>query len=124
MVKLSNKKFLFFALMASLPLIFMNSCAKDDPGYGLGGGDLPTHYMLLKDGAISPSVLTVVAGNTITFLNQTNEVHQIVSSDSITFNTGLIQPNKFYTWSKDIDGTFEVHCVQHPNVRATITLTP
>jgi len=116
-----RKKIFGFGVAAILTL---NSCNKEDQGYGESGGDIPTNYVLLKDGSISPSVLTLVAGNTITFLNQTNEPHQIISSDSVTFNTGLIQPNKFYTWTKDIDGTFQIHCVQHPNVRATITLTP
>jgi len=112
------------SLICSIVFFLFSGCEKIEQGYNPSGGNLPTNYISIKDGSFYPSTITLAGGNSITFLNSTSTIHQIVSDDLLTINTGNIQSQKSYYWKKDIQGTINYHCVQHPNVRGIIILTP
>lgn len=116
------KKWLCIGWVCSL--ILFSGCEKIDEGYNPTGGNLPTNYIVIFDSSFSPSSLTLVGGNSVTFLNSSSRTHQIISADSAMINTGLLAPQAFYYWKKDITGTIPFHCSLHPAEQGVLTLTP
>ena len=104
-------------------LLLISGCEKVDQSYNPSGGNLPTNYVVVFDNSFSPSTLTLVGGNSVTFLNNGSGVHEIVSDDSVTIQSGLIAPQSYYYWKKDITGTYPYHCRQHPDVHGILILT-
>lgn len=105
------------------------SCSKDDVDYGAQGGLLPTHYVNIMDSSFSPSVLTVAAGSSITFLNKTTISRTVVSADSSTILSPAILPSSsFYVKPDTLSGSLPVyiyyHCKEHPTATGTIILLP
>lgn len=116
-------RFLFFA-SGILSLALLLSCDKVEEGYNPVGGNVPTNYITINDSSFSPSTLTLVSGSSVTFLNSTRGSHQIITDDSATINTGVLAPQGFFYWKKDIEGSLQFHCLQHPNARGVLILTP
>lgn len=116
-------------LLTGLLLAGLYSCSKDEIDYGAQGGLLPTHYISILDSSFSPSLLTVAAGSSITFLNKTTVSHSIVSEDSSTIVSPSIAPNlSYYVKPDTLSGSLAVriyyHCKEHPAVKGTIILLP
>jgi plastocyanin len=90
------------------------------------GGDLPTNYITLQaDGSFTPAILRVASGSSITFVNNDNEPHQLLSSDSVSINTGLIEPVRSFFFKKDtLVGTISYRCTLDSNIRGTVIITP
>ena len=90
------------------------------------GGDLPTNYITLQaDGSFTPAILIVASGSSITFVNNDNEPHQLLSSDSVNINTGLIEPGRSFFFKKDtLVGTISYRCTLDSNIRGTVIIAP
>jgi plastocyanin len=99
------------------------SCSSEIPN-NEGGGNVPTQYITILENGFSPNNLTgsnkLSIGTTITFVNQSNSIHTIVSDDTVTFPARSIAPTKFTIYKRDTVGIFPYHCKEHPNVRGTI----
>lgn len=100
------------------------SCSQNDELFDAQGGTLPTNYILIKDGVFTPDAITVAAGSSFTFVNETNDEHSIVSDDSSAILSGIIRVNSSYYYKKDTFGVIRYHCGQHPSVRGAITFRP
>ncbi len=100
------------------------SCSREDELFDAQGGTLPTNYILIKDNGFTPDVITVATGSSITFVNDTNEEHSIVSDDSSAILSGTIAVNSSFYFKKDTVGIIRYHCGKHPSVRGAITLRP
>jgi plastocyanin len=111
-------------LLTGLLLAGVYSCSKDTVDYNAQGGLLPTNYIMINDASFSPNIITVAAGSSITFVNNTNTDHSIVSDDSTTILSGTIQSGTSSFFKKDTIGTFRYHCGVHPTVRGVIYLRP
>ena len=60
--------------------LFFTSCNKDGAGQSVPvGGNLPTNYIIISDGAFSPNSITVVNGSSITFVNRSGVAKGIYS---------------------------------------------
>ncbi len=118
-----------FTITAFAAIFGLNSCGKEGEGMPEAqGGDLPTNYIILKDGKFSPSALTAVNGNSFTFVNYSGETAGIYSSDSIIINKQNIPANTSYYFKKDTAITAPYTIIYRqagkPNVTGSITLTP
>lgn len=109
--------------IAVLFLATISSCIKSGISRP-AGGDLPTNYIIVKDSAFTPPVLTVVSGSSITFVNNTAIAHTILTDDTTTIRAVSIAPGTSFFFKKDTSGTFPYHCALHPNARGTIVITP
>lgn len=114
----------------SLPLFFtpcfllLFSCEKEVENSTAVGGNLPTTYINVKDNGFTPNRLSIVAGNNITFLNQTSQDQTIVSVDGITIPSTVIKANGSFVFKKDTTGTFPYKNANVPNATGSITLRP
>jgi plastocyanin len=99
------------------------SCTSEVPN-NEGGGNVPTQYITILENGFSPNNLTgankISIGTSITFVNQSNSAHTIVSDDTVTFPARTIDPSKFTIYKRDTVGVFPYHCKEHPNMRGTI----
>jgi plastocyanin len=121
-IMMKNRKIIF--LLAGLLSAGLSSCTKTADDFDPQGGQLPTNYVLINEGAFSPNSLTIATGSSITFANNTDSQHSIVSDDSTTILTGTIQPHTSLYFSKDTVGTIRYHCGAHPLVKGVIYIRP
>jgi len=111
-------------LLTGVLFTALYSCTKTADDFTGQGGSLPTHYITIKDSSFSPAILTVATGSSITFVNDTDFEHSIVSDDSATILSGSIAHKTSFFFKKDTIGTFTYHCGLHPTVKGTIILRP
>lgn len=118
-----------YVLLIGLLAAGIYSCSKDEVDFGAQGGLLPTHYIDILDSSFSPSLVSVAAGSSFTFLNKTSSSHTLVSDDSSTIMSPAILPNlSYYVKPDTLAGTLAVriyyHCKEHPVAKGTIILIP
>ena len=105
--------------------LFFTSCNKDGAGQSVPiGGNLPTNYIIISDGAFSPNSITVVNGSSITFVNHSGVAKGIYSSDSVVINKQNIADNTSYFFKKDTVGTLIFRMAGKPSASGSITFTP
>jgi plastocyanin len=69
----------------------------------------------------SPISLTTEVGVEVTWVNQDDEPHTIVS-DTGLFRSGALDTGNSYTFRFDKPGTYHVFCSIHPQMTATIVV--
>ena len=101
------------------------SCSQSSKGISDAvGGNLPTHYIIIKDGSFEPVSTTAVRGSTFTFVNHSGSAKGIYSSDSTVINKQNIADNSSYIFSKDTLGTIIYRMAGRPSVTGSITISP
>ena len=114
---------IFYLLIPGVLSVLL-SCTKTEAGFTPQGGELPAHYIIMKDSSFSPAILTVVSGTTIRFLNQTGLEQRITSSDSITIAPVSIPANGFYHFKANNFGIINYHYTNRPGIKGLIIATP
>jgi plastocyanin len=117
------RKFCQKVLCLSFIFIF-NACEKTDQGFTAVGGQLPGHNIVIKDSSFSPASLSVVAGSTINFLNQSSSPHTIISDDSIAIKPVVIAPGSYYIFKPGYSGIVSFHCATHTTARGVLIISP
>jgi plastocyanin len=73
--------------------------------------------------AFSPATLTIKAGTTVTWKNNTSVGHTVTSDDGKSFDSGTSNPiatGATFSFTFTTPGTFAYHCEIHPFMKATI----
>ena len=104
-------------------LISFTSCSKNEQPEPVGG-ELPTNYIIVSDGAFSPDKITAVNGSSFTFINRSGTAKGIYSLDSVIINKQGIADNTSYFFKKDTVGTIIFRMAGKPSASGSITLTP
>jgi plastocyanin len=73
----------------------------------------------IKDFMFAPMTLTTHVGAVVTWVNQDDEPHTIVSATGL-FRSGALDTGMSYTFTFDKPGTYQVFCSIHPQMTATI----
>lgn len=73
--------------------------------------------------SFSPSSVTVVVGDTVTWTNADAQSHT-ATADGGAFDTGTIGGNASRSVTLTTAGTFAYHCTIHPAMTATLVVTP
>ncbi len=106
-----------------LLVIGFTACSKNGQPEAVGG-ELPTRYIIISDGAFSPKQDTAVNGTSFTFINRSGSVKGIYSLDSMVINKQGIADNSSYFFKKDTVGTIIFRMAGKPSASGSITLTP
>jgi hypothetical protein len=106
-----------------LLVVSLTSCSKNGQPEPVGG-ELPTHYIIISDGAFSPKEDTAVNGTSFTFVNRSGSLKGIYSLDSVTINKQGIADNSSYLFKKDTTGTIIFRMAGKPSASGSITLKP
>jgi|SRR5665213_536981 plastocyanin len=108
----SRRSLLGAVVMAALWLVCAGASAA-----GPAQGD----RVLIKDFMFSPMALTTKVGGEVTWVNQDDEPHTVVS-DTGLFRSGALDTGNSYTFKFDKPGTYHVFCSMHPQMTATIVV--
>jgi plastocyanin len=87
----------------------------------LGGSDAlaATKTVQIKRDAFSPQTVSIVAGDTITWRNVDTRNHQIVSTTG-TFASPILAPNRTYSFTFQVAGTYRYRDALNPTVTGTV----
>lgn len=118
---------LFIVAAAGIAALALTACsdstdANDDDGPG-------QHEVWMDNQAFYPGNRTVTAGTTVTWINQSSEVHTATSGsggehDGL-FNSGDVSPGEQFSYRFDETGTYNYFCIPHqPHMTGTITVVP
>jgi plastocyanin len=77
--------------------------------------------IVVKDFMFMPTPLTVKAGSTVTWTNQDDEPHTVVS-DTGLFKSGGMDTNESFSFKFDKPGTYHFTCSIHPRMVGTIVV--
>ena len=77
--------------------------------------------ILIKDFMFMPMEFKTQVGVPVTWVNQDDEPHTVVS-DTGLFRSGALDTGKQYTFRFDKPGTYHVFCSMHPQMTATIVV--
>jgi len=80
-------------------------------------------HVAIVDYAFRSDTVTAHIGELISWTNTATQNHMAVS-DSSVFDSGVILPGGSYTVSFSKTGTYTYHCILHPTMTGTITVTP
>lgn len=75
--------------------------------------------IMIKDFMFTPMEITTEVGLPVTWVNQDDEPHTVVS-DSGLFRSGALDTGMSYAFTFDKPGTYRVICSIHPQMHATI----
>jgi len=99
-------------------------------GIQIGGGGSPRGdssqtgmgEVAIVDFAFQPMAIFVGVGDTVQWTN-TGSVDHTVDSDTEIFESGSIDPGRFYRYTFDEPGIFPYHCDIHPHMRGMVVVT-
>jgi plastocyanin len=74
--------------------------------------------IIQKGRAFQPREVTLKKGDTLTFTNNDEFIHQMYSTD--LFDSDEKSPGQTLTEDFSRDGTFEVHCHIHPKMKLIV----
>lgn len=82
--------------------------------------------IIIKNFAFSPSALTIKAGRSVTWVNQDDVNHTVVSDPGtpVAFRSSNITFGGSYTFTFSKPGTYSYHCTIHPSMTGSVTVTP
>jgi plastocyanin len=75
----------------------------------------------MNNSAFSPSNLTVVAGSTVTWMNDDNMIHAVTTADG-SINSGDIAVGSSYTKTFSTTGTFNYFDSHNANMTGILTV--
>jgi len=79
------------------------------------------HTIVIENLQFNPQVLTVKAGERITWVNKDLFPHT-ATAGAKTFDSKAIAPNAVWTWVAQKPGTYTYVCAFHPTMKGTVTV--
>jgi plastocyanin len=89
------------------------------PATAAAGGPRSTIF----DRAYQPAALTVAAGQTVIWHNETLGPHTVTSTTEL-FDSGRLDSGNTFTLNFATPGTFNYYCTVHPTMKGVVTVLP
>lgn len=97
------------------------SVAVTQPGVAKAGDQSASSEVKIDNFSFGPETLTVAAGTTVTWTNNDDVPHTVVSDDKAFKSKALDTDDKFsYTFTKP--GTYNYFCSVHPKMTAKVVV--
>jgi len=74
--------------------------------------------------SFQPASLTVSAGSTVTWVNQDDVPHNIVSSEGATLKSPVLDTDQKFSYTFEQPGTYAYFCGMHPRMTGKIIVQP
>jgi plastocyanin len=87
------------------------------------GSTVTTDQVTIKDMAFTPNNITIAKGATVTWTNNDNMVHTVTANDG-SFASDSLAAGKTFSHTFNTPGSYKYHCVIHPSMTGTVTVTP
>jgi plastocyanin len=102
-------------------LVAFASIAVTQPGVVQAGDQPAPAEVKIDNFSFGPPTLTVAAGTTVTWINNDDVPHTVVSDDKLFKSKALDTDDKFsYTFTKP--GTYNYFCSVHPKMTAKVVV--
>jgi plastocyanin len=75
----------------------------------------------IRDLAYHPAQTEIAVGTTVTWTNSDTVPHTATATDR-TFDSGILDPGKSYSFTFEKAGTFDYSCLVHPQMKGTIVV--
>jgi len=75
----------------------------------------------IRDLAYHPAQTEIAVGTTVTWTNSDTVPHTATATDR-TFDSGILDPGKSYSFTFEEAGTFDYSCLVHPQMKGTIVV--
>ncbi len=114
------------ATVAAIILFAITGCTKNED-FKAAGGNLPTNYItILANGKITPAILNVASGSSITFVNNHSKPHRIVSldADSSIYSTVIAPDSSFFFKNDTLIGSYIYKCTLDSTIAGVINIRP
>lgn len=82
------------------------------------------HRVVIERMAFTPAVLTVHAGDRVSFENRDLVPHTATAQQPDGFDSGTLASGKTWTYTFRQTGSVEYTCIFHPTMKATILVNP
>lgn len=84
-----------------------------------------TSEVAIRNFAFEPKSVTVKVGTTVTWTNNDNVSHDVVSDAGMTDgpSSDLLEKGKTYSFKFTKAGTYTYHCTPHPYMKGTVIVT-
>ena len=102
-------------VVAALGLLSWSSC----PSAAAEAPKPATHTVTIDGTSFQPAMLTVKPGDSIVWVNKDPFPHT-ATSEAGGFDSGVIQPDKSWTYTPKRKGKFAYICTLHPTMKATL----
>jgi plastocyanin len=79
----------------------------------------PANRITIKDFMFAPASLTIRAGTTVTWLNEDEEPHTVVSASGL-FRSKAIDTQESFTFTFEKPGEYHFICTIHPQMMGTV----
>jgi plastocyanin len=105
------------AAIAMVVLAFAIMAVEAQPAHAV------SHSVTIANIAFSPTALTVVLGDTVTWTNHDSVPHTVtVSSGPETFSSPTLNKGDHWSFTFTKAGTYKYYCAIHPNMVAAVTV--
>jgi len=113
---MKTKNLFSSALLIVSSAILLTACYKSN-----NNGSVTNNTIRMNNSAFSPSNLTVVAGSTVTWMNDDNIIHAVTTADG-SINSGDIAVGSSYTKTFSTAGTFNYFDSHNANMTGVLTV--
>jgi plastocyanin len=113
---MKTKNLFSIALLIVSSAILLTACYKSN-----NNGSVTNNTIRMNNSAFSPSNLTVVAGSTVTWMNDDNIIHAVTTADG-SINSGDIAVGSSYTKTFSTAGTFNYFDSHNANMTGVLTV--
>jgi amicyanin len=95
---------------------------------GNSGGDSNTASVTIQNMSFTPAHITVKKGTTVTWTNQDDMEHNVVSDSNAPAGgppqtADLLSKGEVFSFTYNTVGTFAYHCTPHPFMQGTVEVT-
>lgn len=90
-----------------------------------GTPTVATNTVTINDFSFGPQNITIKAGTTVTWKNQDSVSHTVTANvaSSNAPNSQEIAPGSSFSFAFPVPGTYAYHCIIHPSMQGTVTVT-
>lgn len=118
-----NVKSLLIIAIAGLFFFTLTSCDDDNITDADNNDEPGINEVWMEGHSFTPSTLTIESGTTVTWTNQSDEVHTVTSGvdgdHDGEFDSGNLSPGEEYSYTFDETGEYDYYCIPHHEVGMT-----
>jgi len=116
------KKALVSASAAALLVLSLglSKASHAKPAAGEQNGSIDQYQIKIDNFSFAPETLTVPAGTTVTWVNQDDVPHNIVSSEGKTLKSPVMDTDEKFSYTFTKPGTYPYYCGIHPKMTAKV----
>ena len=116
------KKVILSALAASLLVLSfgLSRVSHAKPAASEPGNSSDKYQIKIDNFSFAPATLTVPVGTTVTWVNQDDIPHTVVSTDSKEFKSPVLDTDQHFAHAFTKAGTYAYYCSVHPKMTGKV----